>query len=300
GHSACPGCGIFPGVEMFLRGIEGDVIMVNQTGCAYVVSANYPTTAHKGNYMHNLFQNGASTLSGILEAILEQKRRGEIEFSDDATFVMLSGDGGMDIGMGPAIGAALRNHKMIVLEYDNEGYMNTGAQLSYSTPEGHRTSTSNIGKLSSGKNFDHKDTVQIMAATNIPYVFTGVDAYPQDLVKKAAKAQWYANNHGLVYGKILISCPLNWKSEDKDGSVLLEKAVNSNFFPLYEIENGVTNITHNPDVLGSKVDAEEWLKLMGKSKHLLKPENKEVLDHFKGIINKRWKTLCAKDEHPNL
>ncbi|MGL5020403.1 MAG: hypothetical protein ACRC5R_00050, partial [Mycoplasmatales bacterium] len=46
GHSACPGCGIFPGVEMFLRGIEGDVIMVNQTGCAYVVSANYPTTAH--------------------------------------------------------------------------------------------------------------------------------------------------------------------------------------------------------------------------------------------------------------
>ena len=41
---------------------------------------------------------------------------------------MITGDGGMDIGMGPAIGAALRNHKMIILEYDNEGYMNTGAK----------------------------------------------------------------------------------------------------------------------------------------------------------------------------
>ena len=64
------------------------------------------------------------------------------------------------------------------------------------------------------KLFHHKDTAQIMAATNIPYVFTGSEAYPQDLVKKAAKAQWYAQNVGLVYGKILIACPLNWKSDE--------------------------------------------------------------------------------------
>jgi len=189
GHNACPGCGIFPGVELFLRGLEGDVIMINQTGCAYVVSAGYPNSAFKGHYIHNLFQNGASTLSGIVEAIAVLKERNEIEFSDDATFVMLSGDGGMDIGMGPALGAAIRNHKMIILEYDNEGYMNTGNQLSYATPIGHRTSTSNVGKYEVGKQFDHKDMPQMMAATNIPYVFTGVDAYPDDLVKKAAKAQ---------------------------------------------------------------------------------------------------------------
>ena len=49
---------------------------------------------------------------------------------------MVSGDGGMDIGMGSALGAALRNHHMIIFEYDNGGYMNTGYQLSYSTPLG--------------------------------------------------------------------------------------------------------------------------------------------------------------------
>lgn len=300
GHSACPGCGIFPGVELFLRGIEGDVVMVNQTGCAYVVTANYPTSSHKGNYIHNLFQSGAATLSGVLESIFELKRRNEIEFDDDATFVMLSGDGGMDIGMGAAIGAALRNHKMIILEYDNQGYMNTGAQLSYSTPIGQRTSTSNVGTSLVGKQFDHKDTAEIMAATNIPYVFTGVDAYPQDLLKKAAKAQWYAKHHGLVYGKILIACPLNWKSKDQDGSTILEKAVNCNFFPLYEVENGITHITHDPNEKGDNVDVEEWLKLMGKSRHLLKPENKEILEHFRETIGHRWDRIKAKSEHPSL
>ena len=274
--------------------------MVNQTGCGYVVSANYPYSSHKGNYIHNLFQNGAATLSGLVEAIVEMKKRGDIEFSDDATFVMLSGDGGMDIGMGSAIGAALRNHKMIILEYDNEGYMNTGAQQSYSTPLGHRTSTSNVGKFSQGKTFNHKDTVGIMAATNIPYVFTGVDAFPQDLVKKAAKAQWYANNHGLVYGKILITCPLNWKSEEKDGTKILETAVNSNFFPLYEIENGITNITYNPKDNNEEVNVKEWLKYMGKTTHLLKEENKSILEEFEKVVNTRWERLQIKHENPKI
>ena len=62
-------------------------------------------------------------------------------------------------------------------------------------------------------------------------------------MKKAAKAQWYANNVGMVYGKILIACPLNWKSDEKLGQTIIDAAVNSSFFPLYEIEKGITNIT---------------------------------------------------------
>lgn len=300
GHSACPGCGIFPGVELFLRGIEGDVVVLNQTGCAYVVSANYPHSAHKGHYVHNLFQNGAATLSGMVDAIFKLREEGKITFDDDTTFVMLSGDGGLDIGMGSAIGTALRNHHLIILEYDNEGYMNTGAQLSYSTPLGHRTSTSNVGTMIKGKTFNHKDTVQIMAGTDIPYIFTGVDAFPQDLIKKAAKAQWYAKNVGTVYGKILITCPLNWKTDEKEGSTILEKAVNCNFFPLYEIENGKTNITYDPSEVGNLIPVEEWLETMYKSKHLLKPENKEILQEFKEVVQLRYDRLKARHDNPIL
>lgn len=71
GHGACPGCGIFSGLELFFKGIEGDVISLFQTGCAYVTSAGYPYTAHKKTFIHNLFQNGAATLSGTVEAFYE-------------------------------------------------------------------------------------------------------------------------------------------------------------------------------------------------------------------------------------
>jgi len=300
GHGACPGCGIFGGLELFFKGIEGDLVVLFQTGCAYVVTTAYPHTSHKQTTIHNLFQNGAATLSGTLEAFLELKRRGEIEVSTDATFVMVTGDGGMDIGMGSAIGTALRGHKLIMLEYDNEGYMNTGSQLSYSTPFGHMTSTSNVGKVQKGKAFHHKDTAQIMASTNIPYVFTGTEAFPQDLVKKAAKAQWYAQNVGTVYGKLLITCPLNWKSDDRYGQTIVEAAVNSNFFPLYEVEEGITNITYDPEAKNKKIPLAEWLKYMGKTKHLLKEENCDMLAEFEQEVEKRWQRLKAKHENEYL
>lgn len=300
GHGACPGCGIFPGLELFFKGIEGDIVALFQTGCAYVVTTSYPHSSHKQTFIHNLFQSGPATLSGTAEAFFEMKRRGEIEVSDDFTFVMITGDGGMDIGMGSAIGTALRNHKMIMLEYDNEGYMNTGSQMSYSTPIGHMTSTSGVGKAQQGKAFHHKDTAQLMAATNIPYVFTGTEAYPQDLVKKAAKAQWYAQNEGLVYGKILITCPLNWKSEDRLGEKIMKAAVDSCFFPLYEVERGETIITWDPEAKKKRVPLTDWLKLMGKSKHLLKEENKGLLEGFEQEVEKRWSRLKAKHEHPSL
>ncbi|ADU30437.1 thiamine pyrophosphate-dependent enzyme [Evansella cellulosilytica] len=298
GHGACPGCGIFPGLELFFKGIEGDAVILFHTGCGYVVTTGYPYTSHKQSFIHNLFQNGPATLSGTVEAFFEMKRRGEINIDDDFTFVMVTGDGGMDIGMGSAIGTALRGHKMIILEYDNEGYMNTGSQMSYSTPIGHMTSTTMVGKEKQGKTFHHKDTAQIMAATNIPYVFTGTEAFPQDLVKKAAKAQWYAQNVGLVYGKILITCPLNWKSEDRHGETIMKAAVDSCFFPLYEIEQGETNITYNPETKKKRVDLSEWLKYMGKSKHMLKEENKPLLEEFEKEVERRWNILKVKHETP--
>ena len=33
--------------------LEGDVVVLFQTGCAMVVTTGYPTTAHRINYVHN-------------------------------------------------------------------------------------------------------------------------------------------------------------------------------------------------------------------------------------------------------
>ncbi len=300
GHGACPGCGIFPALDQFFKGIEGDVVVLYQTGCAMVVTTGYPYSSHRVTYIHNLFQNGASTLGGLVEMFHERLRRGELPSGEEITFVMVTGDGGMDIGMGAAIGAALRNHHMIILEYDNQGYMNTGSQLSYSTPLGHLTSTSHVGPAATGKAFHHKDTPQIMAATNIPYVFTAVEGFPDDLLIKAAKSQWYARHLGMAYCKVLISCPLNWRSEDKTGTDVVQAAVDCCFFPLYEIERGITRITYDPDEVGRRIPARSWLEMMGKTKHLIKPEHKAELDAFEAEVNRRWERLKAMHESPLL
>jgi pyruvate ferredoxin oxidoreductase alpha subunit len=280
--------------------LEGDVVVLFQTGCAMVVTTGYPKTAHRVTYIHNLFQNGAATLSGLVEMYHELLRRGELPDSPDITFVMVTGDGGMDIGMGPALGAAHRNHHMMILEYDNQGYMNTGAQLSYSTPLGHRTSTSNVGPAQIGKAYHHKDTLQIMAATHIPYVFSATEGFPQDLIKKAAKAQWYANHEGLVYGKVLSFCPLNWRLEDDVATEVAQAAADSCFFPLYEVEKGRTTLTYDPEAIGRRIKLGDYLGMMGKTRHLLSEENKPVLEAGEIEVERRWRRLKAMHENPLL
>lgn len=300
GHGACPGCGAFTTLHQISNVLEGDVVVLFQTGCAMVVTTGYPTTAHRINYVHNLFQNGAATLSGLVEMYHERIRRGELPASKDVTFVMVTGDGGMDIGMGAALGAAHRNHRMMILEYDNQGYMNTGAQLSYSTPFGHRTSTSEVGPSLQGKRYHHKDTPQIFAACHLPYVFTASEGYPEDLMRKVAKAQWYAKREGLVYGKILSFCPLNWRTEDDAAQAVLQAAIDSCFFPIYEVERGHTTITYDPDAMGRRRPVGEWLKLMGKTRHLLDPADAQVLACIQAETERRWARLRAMHENPLL
>ena len=300
GHGACPGCGAFPTLHQVFNVIEGDVVVLFQTGCAMVVTTGYPATAHRINYIHNLFQNGAATLSGLVEVYHERIRRGELSASKDITFVMVTGDGGMDIGMGAALGTAHRNHRMMILEYDNQGYMNTGAQLSYSTPFGHRTSTSEVGSMLPGKRYHHKDTAQIFAACHLPYVFTASEGYPEDLMRKAAKAQWYAKREGLVYGKILSFCPINWRTADDAAQPVLQAAIDSCFFPLYEIEHGHTTITYDPDAAGRRRPVADWLGLMGKTRHLLDPANAEVIQGIQAETDRRWARLKAMHAHPDL
>lgn len=303
GHSACPGCGIFSGLDQFFKGLQGYVVALYHTGCAMVVTTDYPFSAHRITYIHNLFQNGAPTLAGLVETFWALHKRSELPFdfkNEQITFVMITGDGGMDIGMGPTIGTALRNHHMIVLEYDNQAYMNTGGQLSYTTPFAHATSTSHVYQKTFGKSFHHKDTAQIMAATGIPYVFTAIESFGTDLIEKAAKAQWYAQNKGLVFGKLLTACPLNWGSEESQGQGVLQKAVDSCFFPLYEVEQHLTQISYDPESLSKKVPVSDWLRMMKKSQHLLDKKYEAQLMEFQHEVDRRWRRLKLLHQNPEL
>lgn len=299
GHGACPGCGIPVNLNLLLRVIEDPVVLLFQTGCGMIVTTSYPKTSFKVPYVHNLFQNGAATLSGVVEVCQRKQEKGEIP-KGDIVFIMVSGDGGMDIGMGSALGTALRGHKLIIFEYDNGGYMNTGYQLSYSTPKGARSSTSHVGKEQFGKTFFHKDMAQIMAATNIPYVATVAESNPVDFMKKAAKAAYYAKESGTAYLKALSACPLNWNDNPKDERSVIEAAVNCCYFPLYEVENGKTKLSYNPKKTDKLIPVAEWLKMMGRTKHLAKEEYSDIVRELQGEIDRRFNRLEEKSESKYL
>lgn len=296
GHGACPGCGIPVNLNLLLRGIEDPVVFLFQTGCAMIVTTAYPRTAFKVPYLHNLFQNGAATLSGVAEICYRKQQKGEIP-PGDIIFVMVSGDGGMDIGMGSAIGTALRGHRLLIFEYDNGGYMNTGYQLSYSTPLGARSSTSHIGKEQYGKSFFHKDMPAIMAATGIPYVATVAESVPADFIKKAAKAAYYAKTSGTAYVKAISACPLNWNDKPATERRVIEAAVNSCYFPLYEVEQGITTLSYDPEKIGKKIPVLDWLSMMGRTKHLQKEEYKDVVERLQKETDRRFENLKNRAMH---
>lgn len=290
GHGACPGCGIPVNLNLLFRGIEGNVVLLFQTGCGMVVNTPYPKTAFKVNYIHNLFQNGSATLSGLLEAYHERVRRGELP-DEDITFIMVSGDGGLDIGLGSALGTAARNHHMIIFEYDNGGYMNTGYQYSYTTPMGAKSATSHIGIRERGKNFFHKDNAQFFAASGIPYVATVAESHVQDFINKAKMAQAYAKTHGLAYIKALSACPLNWNDDPRYERNVIDTAVKCCFHPLYQVEQGITSITYNPEDKNEKVPVSQWFGLMGRTKQTAK--DTELMKIIQADVDRRWERLKA-------
>ena len=293
GHGACPGCGIPVNLNLLLKGIEDPVVFLFQTGCGMIITTAYPRTSFKVPYIHNLFQNGAATLSGVAEICYRKQQKGEIP-PGDIVFVMVTGDGGMDIGMGSALGTALRGHRLLIFEYDNGGYMNTGYQYSYSTPLGARSSTSHVGKNQYGKQFFHKDMPGIMAATGISYVATVAESHPGDFIKKAAKAAHYAKTTGTAYIKAISACPLNWNDKPATERKVIEAAVNSCYFPLYEVENGVTKLSYEPDRLKKKIPVLDWFAMMGRTKHLQKDEYKEVVARVQHEVDERYEKLKEK------
>ncbi len=293
GHGACPGCGIPVNLNLLLKGIEDPVVFLFQTGCAMIVTTAYPKTSFRVPYLHNLFQNGAATLSGVAEICYRKQQKGEIP-PGDIVFVMVSGDGGLDIGMGSALGTALRGHRLLIFEYDNGGYMNTGYQLSYSTPLGAKSSTSHVGKKQYGKTFFHKDMPQIMAATGMPYVATVAESHPTDFIKKAAKAAHYAKTTGTAYVKAISACPLNWNDKPATERRVIEAAVNSCYFPLYEVEKGVTTLSFDPEKTGKKIPVIDWLSMMGRTKHLVKDEYRDVVERLQEETDRRFEELKKK------
>ena len=70
-------------------------------------------------------------------------------------------------------------------------------------------------------------------------------------------------------------------------------AVETCYWPLFEVERGVWKINFTPKAKKPLVD---WLKPQGRFRHLFKPGNEGILEQLQAEVDRRWDTLLARAE----
>jgi pyruvate ferredoxin oxidoreductase beta subunit len=285
GHRLCAGCGASIIVRQMMAAIDDPVVIANATGCLEVGTTIYPYTAWRVPWIHNAFENAASTISGVEAAYRSMVQQGKIP-DQNVKFIAYGGDGGTyDIGLQALSGAAERGHQFLYVCYDNGAYMNTGIQRSSATPLGASTTTSPAGKVIPGKQQPRKDLTAIMAAHNMPYVAQAAPSQWRDLMQKTRKA---VNCGGPAFMNVLSSCNRGWRHGTDETIEITQLAVDTCYWPLYEVENGEWRLTYRPK---EKPPVEEWLKRQGRFRHLFRPENRHVIDKLQAEVDLRWERL---------
>jgi len=289
GHSLCAGCAEPMIVRTVLNSIEDPVVVANATGCLEVATSRYPTTAWNVPWIHSAFENAAATIAGVEAAYRALRRRGKI--TKRIRFVAFAGDGGTyDIGLQSLSGALERGHDFLYIVLNNEAYMNTGVQRSSATPRCASATTSPAGKAIPGKPQDRKNLTEIVAAHGVPYVAQASVSNLIDLANKVERAMSY---EGPKLINVLSTCPLGWRTK-RDSAVSMAKlAVDTCYWPLYEVMEGVYKVNYKPK---EKLPIEEWLKPQGRFRHLFKSEQgKELIAELQEAVDRHWEELLRKE-----
>ena len=292
GHRMCAGCGATIGVRAVLRALheEDHAVIANATGCLEVSSFMYPYSAWEDSYIHNAFENAGATLSGVETAYKALKKRGKLPKDENFKFIAFGGDGGTyDIGFQSLSGAMERGHDMVYVCYDNGAYMNTGIQRSSATPMFADTTTTPTGKESVGKMQNRKDLASIIADHDVAYV--GQSTFTlnfNDLHKKAEKAIY---TEGASFLNIMTPCPRGWRYNTEDIMEICRLAVETCYWPMFEVDHGKWNLTYEPK---KKLPIEDFLRAQGRFKHLFKPGNEHLIEEFQKEVDRRWENLLYK------
>jgi pyruvate ferredoxin oxidoreductase beta subunit len=279
-------------VRTIIDSIETPVVVISATGCLEVATTRFPTTAWNVPWVHVAFENAAAVASGIETGYRALARRNALPQDGPITFVALAGDGGTyDIGLQALSGALERGHRFMFVCYDNEAYMNTGIQRSGATPFGANTTTSPSGAASLGKAQLRKDMTAIAVAHHIPYVAQAVAVHWQDLSEKVRRA---AAADGPAFLNVLTDCPVGWGHEPRVSLDILNAAVDTCFWPLYEVSDGRYRLTYSPDRIRP---IEDWLAPQTRFAHLLRPDAGETVLQIQRQVDDEWLALRRRCEH---
>jgi pyruvate ferredoxin oxidoreductase beta subunit len=298
GHRMCPGCGAALNVKLALAAIKDPLVVINATSCLEVATTIYPDTSWNIPWIHNAFENASATASGVIEAYHAVLKKTPAErpawakkIRDNVKFVVIGGDGGSyDIGLQSLSGALERGHQFLYICYDNGAYMNTGNQRSGATPRGANTMTSLVGKLEQGKNETRKDLTSIVEGHHINYVAQASLSDFNDLTEKVKKA---IAVEGPSFINLISPCQRSWGFDPSLTVQLAKMAVETNYWPLYEVDHGKFILNYIPK---EKVPIAEWFKMQKRFKHLLEPQNAKLLEDIQKSTDEQFAKLKKRAE----
>jgi pyruvate/2-oxoacid:ferredoxin oxidoreductase beta subunit len=281
GLSWCAGCTLELTARFVPKVLGKDIVLVGCPGCsAPIFYGQNIGTWHRLSYYSCLMTGVASSATGI--------SRYYRKIGKDTPVVCFTGDGcAADIGFQPLSGAAERNEHIIYICYDNEGYMNTGYQRSSTTPLSASTSTTPAGVAGKGKPTPAKNVPLIMAMHGAAYVATATLSHLEDFAQKLVKAK-EKKDEGFVYLHVFAPCLMGWRIETDLSIEVCRAAVRTNYFPLWECENGKFRLTHETH---NRRPFQEMTKLMRKFAHL----KEDDMARLQQMVDERYafiKALC--------
>jgi pyruvate/2-oxoacid:ferredoxin oxidoreductase beta subunit len=281
GVAWCAGCPLELTARLVPKILGKNMVFVGTPSCSAPVLHGQNVGAwHKMAYLASVMTGVPSKATGLSRYY---RRIGK-----EATIVCFTGDGcAADVGFQPLSGAAERNEKIIYICYDNEGYMNTGNQRSSATPLGAATTTTPVGKVDRGKPTMSKNLPLIIAMHNVAYAATASPSHLEDFAKKLVKAK-EKKDEGFAYIHVFSPCPVGWRIDSNMTIEVCRTAVRTNYFPLWEAENGKFRFTHE---VANPKPIQELIKLMRKFSHFKETD----IENLQQAVNERYaliKVLC--------
>jgi pyruvate/2-oxoacid:ferredoxin oxidoreductase beta subunit len=229
------------------------------------------------------FPSGGAAASGVVRGFQIQGKKVNV--------VLFAGDGGSyDIGLQALSAAAERGENIIWICSNNEAYMLTGVQRSGATPMWASTSTTPVGKRFDGKQREKKEIISTMEGSGAAYIATASMSHIHDFKRKVEKARQISTEEqrGLSYIEVLHTCPTGWRYPTDKMIEVSRLGVQTAWWPLYEIQDGVLKISYKPKELKP---VSEFMKMQGRFRHI----KDEQIEFMQNKVVKNWNQLLERE-----
>lgn len=193
-----------------------NIYTINATGCSQVSELGNPFNSRIYQAGHYGFGTASAAALGAKFSLDQAYLNG---FKDVLTkIIVFAGDGAIyDIGNGPFNFALGENYDITWVIYNNEGYMNTGAQKSGASRFGVDRSTSPIGTKHPGKMTLHRRIISQAAAISHVYAAKLSIDDPLYAIKILKEAIAYS---GPSVVEFFSACPQGQQSPDWAGPLI--------------------------------------------------------------------------------